>query len=124
MPFRNVPLKALKVGKTGTPLTMEPPPGRAHAGELDHARGEHEAEEEPTQQPDADLVVGIVWEAPGRAQAQGALEHAQGGHQDAQEANLQQKDVPACRVPASSIENSLYPVEAALKREMLYDGSP
>lgn len=70
------------------PLTCEPPPGGAAAGQLHHAGGEHEAEEQPAHQPEGDAVVG----APCR---RAPLEEAQGGHQHAQEARFQQEAVPA-----------------------------
>lgn len=74
--------------KPMTPLTCEPPPRGAAAGQLHHARGEHQPEEQPAHQPESDTVVGT----PGcRAPPQ----QAQGGHQHCQEPRFQQQAVPA-----------------------------
>lgn len=69
------------------PLTCEPPPGGAAAGQLHHTRGKHEAEEQPTHQPEGDAV---VW-TPGCGTP---LEQAQRGHEHGQEACFQQEAVP------------------------------
>lgn len=45
---------------TSRPLTCEPPPGGAVAGELDDPRREHEPEHEPLDEPEVDAVVLVV----------------------------------------------------------------
>lgn len=94
-------------------LTSEPPPRGATAGQLDHTRGEHEAEQQPAHEPEGEAFVGRGSCQPtlGGLLMVGGL--PQGGHQHSQEASLQQQGIPAGR--RKSTESPL-PIKAAALR--------
>lgn len=71
--------------------TCEAPPRRAARGQLDHARGEHEPEEEPAHEPEGYSVV--FSDHPGPSDSR------QRRDEDAEEARLQEQVVPARQAP-------------------------
>ena len=69
-------------------LTRQPPPRGTATGELDDSRREHEAEQQPLDEPEHDVVVRVV-RSPARDPQ--PVERRQ---QDAEEPSLQKQDVP------------------------------
>ena len=65
----------------------QPPPRRAFTGQFDHARGKHEAEEKPPDQPEGDGVVVMG----GRVSP---LVQIEGCDEDGKEPGLEEEDVP------------------------------